>query len=271
MPTTLSSTLLISLFDGIGESVTPTANFIPPAGDFSLSNLRNSKLFSRTRTPDLATNMQLTFDWGSAIEHNVFMLAGSNPTLSATRRIRDADNSGFTVGVVESGATLTPAYPSPLGFTYTAWAQPWGRVLVYVYPESVTKRYTRWHQSDTTNPDGFQEWGVARIGKAAQFEFQSWTSSHVNSGMLGAGVLRRHEITFSFATRAEAYDLQSLYLSTGGVKRVLVIPEPSNAPTHLHDAIWGVIDEEFSRETVAGTEYEDKRFNVVLVVREVSR
>lgn len=266
------NTLLIALFDGIGESITPTANFTPVSGH-PLSNLTNSQLLSRTRTPDLTTDMQLTWDWGSAIEHNVFMLAGTNATLSAVRRIRDADNSAFTVNVVQSGGSLTSAFDTSLGFTRHAWVPPWGRLLTYVYPESVTKRYTRWHQSDISNPDGYQEWGVARVGLSQQFAFQSWRTFGSGNGVSGSPsqFLRSHEITLEFATRNEAYEIWSLYFSTLGLRRVLVMPEPLNTAAHSHDAFWGVLDGDYTRETVSGSSYNDKRFKLTLTFREVDR
>lgn len=269
---TTPNTLLIAFFDGIGEEVTPTANFTPVSGH-PLSYLTNSQLLLRTRTPDLTTDMQLTWDWGSAIEHNVFMLAGANATLSATRRIRDADNSAFTTNVVQSGSSLTSVYDTSLGFSRVAWVPPWGRLLIYVYPSSVTKRYTRWHQSDPTNPDGYQEWGIARVGLSQQFHFQSWRTfgSGANSYNTAARFCRTHEIALEFATRAEAYEAQSLYFATLGLRRVLVIPETLNAATYLHDAFWGVLENDFDRESVRESPYSDKQFRMNLVFREVDR
>jgi hypothetical protein len=267
MVTITQNNLLIAFFDGIGEAITPTANFTPVSG-YPLSNLTNSQLLSRTRTPDLTADRQLTFDWGSAIEHNVFMLAGTNATLSATRRIRDADNSGFTTGVVESGASLSAAYDTTLGLSRNVWVQPWGRLLIYVYPTSVTKRYTRWHQTDTSNPDGHMEWGIARVGLSIQFPFQSWRMMTVGVG--SPKLLRRHEITLEFATRSEAYELQSLYFSTLGLRRVLVMPEPLTNSSSVHDAIWGVLVEQYERE-VLPSRFNDKRHRLTLVFEEVDR
>lgn len=272
MPIVLLNNLLIAFFDGIGELITPSANFSPPAGDYALSNLTNSQLFSRVRTPDLTADRQLTWDWGSAIEHNIFMLAGTNATSAATRRIRDADNSGFSSGVIESGATLTSAFDTSLGLSRAIYVPPWGRTLIYVYPTSISKRYTRWHQTDSANPDGYQEWGIARVGLGWQSVggFQSWKFAPLYQGAPGAEkVLRGHEFTLHNLTKSEAYDLQSILLSMLSTRRVLVIPEPLAPSTWLHDAIWCVSEEVYVREPIAGTSYADKRYKVVVMFREV--
>jgi len=267
---TTPNTLLIAFFDGIGELITPTANFTPVTG-YPLSNLKNSQLItSRCRTSGL-TDQQLTWDWGSAIEHNVFMLAGSNATLSATRRIRDADDSGFTTNVVQSGSSLTSAFDTSLGLSRNTYIYPWGRTLIYVYSSSVTKRYTRWHQTDSGNPDNYMEWAIARIGLSLQFEFISWNTSPIKMGAPGSqSYLLRHEITLEFSSRSDAYELLSLYLATLGDRRVLVMPEPLNNATSFHDAFWGVLENEYSRE-VQPTRYSDKRFRLTLIFRMVDR
>lgn len=268
---TTTNTLLIAFHDAIGSLVTPTANFAPPSGDFGLANLRDSRLFHRTRTPDLTADRQLTWDLGAAVEFNVFMLAGANATLAATRRFRSASDSGFTADVVQSGGTLEAAFDQSLG-TVVAPAKPWGRLLIYVHSETVSRRYLRWHQSDATNPDGFQEWGVARVGKAVQFEFNSWLSQPEPRGERGSQVVAGvHELTLHNLSKQQAYDMQSLALTLKSSRRVLVIPEPRAPGTWLRDAVWGTIEDSYVREPQAWTSYTRKRYRTVVRVREVER
>lgn len=265
------NTPMIAFFDGIGESVVPTANFTPPT-DSPLSNLSNSQLFSRARTPDLTADRQLTFDWGSAIEHNVFMLAGTNATIDTTRRIRDADDSGFTTGVVESGGTLTSAFDTGYGQSRAVYVPPWGRTLIYVYADSVTKRYTRLYQSDVGNPDGYMEWGIARVGLG--FQPQYGVESHKPlpkiAGVSGSEkLLRGHEISYHYLTRVEAYDLESILRTMLSSRRVLLLVEPLTPSTWLNDAIWCVCEDLYLREPVPGTANAEAKYKVQLTFREV--
>lgn len=278
MPYTINNTLLIALYDGIGEDVLPTANFTPPAGDFALSNLQNSQLFSRTRTPDLTADRQITLDLGSAQEFNVLMLTGTNATADALGRFRAADDSGFTTNVVQSGSSLVPIFDLSLSHmpNIPRYVPPWGRTIIYLHPTSITKRYVRWHQSDTTNPDGFQEWAILRVGLALQFEggFQNWRAIPRAIGPAGAqSNVRGHELTLHSLTKGEAYSLQDLVLTSLSTRRMLVIPEPLAPNTWLRDAIWCVLspEESYVREPLAETSYSSKRYKVVLTFREVGQ
>lgn len=265
--TTTTNTLLIAFFDGIGESITPTANFTPGTG-YPLSNLTNSQLFSRCRTPDLTTDRQLTWDLGSAIEFNTFMLAGTNATQSAIRRFRIASDSGFTSNVVESGSSLTSAFDTSLGLSRAVYVPPWGRTLLYILSQSYSRRYVRWHQSDSTNADGYQEWAIARIGLSLQFEFQEWRKPPTQTNQK---VRRGHEITLHNLTREQVYTLESILLTILNTRRILIIPEALATETYLHDAVWGVVEELYTRETITDTPYDDKRYRMTLMFREVDR
>lgn len=272
-PITTTGSLLLAFFDGIGESVTPTANFVPPTS-FPLSRLRNSTLTQRTRTPDLTLDRYLQWDWGSPIEFNVFMLAGANASFANTvRRIRHADDSGFTVNVAESGATLTSAFDqSSLGRGAITYSAPWGKSLIYVHSTSLTKRYTRWHQSDPGNVDGFQSWAVARIGLGSQYPFTAWSKEPVIVGTSGSEKsMRKHSFTLYPLTRQQAYDVESIAMSCGPIRRVLCLPETLNTSTWWSDAIWGVFDGVWSRETIPSTSYDQKMFKVEISIKEVDR
>lgn len=271
MPTTTTNTLLIVFFDGIGEGVTPTANFTPPSTDFALSNLQNSQLLSRTRTPDLIPDAQLTWDWGSSIESNVFMLAGTNATVNVLRRIRDSDDPTFTTGVVESGPTLTSGVDLSLGQSRIVYTPPWGRTLIYVRPTSITKRYTRWHQSDITNPDGYQEWGIARIGLGLQFPFHEWDAESEPIGSPGSEKIKRsHQFTLDRITKDQAYEVESLAQVCLNTRRVLVIPEPLMTNTH-HQALWCTFSGSMVKSPIAGTAYNTKKYRVTLTFKEVDQ
>lgn len=270
MPTTTTNTLLIAFFDGIGESTTPTANFTPVSG-FPLANLRNSQLLSRTRTPDLTLDRQLTWDWGVATEFNVFMLAGTNATPQALRRFRAADDSGFTTGVVESGATLAAATDLSLGQSRIIYTPPWGRTLIYVLPSSVTKRYTRWHQSDALNPDNYQEWGIARIGLSLQFPFMEWKSSTSIQGVPGSQKAQRtHEYSLERLTKDQAYTIENLVLQSLNTRRVLVIPEPLTPATYS-DAIWCTFEGSHTREPISRSAYSSKKYKVSISFKEADQ
>lgn len=274
----ITNTLLISMYDGIGENITPTANFAPMSGDFSLSNLGNSQLHSVTRTSDLTADRQITLDLGSPVEFNVFMIAGANASLDATGRFRVADDDAFSSGVVESGSILSPIFDTSLVSiaNMPAYVPPWGRNIIYIHPTSITKRYIRWHQSDPSNSDGFMQWAILRVGLALQFEtgFGQWKAIPKPEGPIGSQrILRGHELTLHSLTKGEAYTLQDLYMTSLATRRMLVIPEPLAPNTWLRDAIWCVLSPEDSyiREPVAGTSYSGKRYKVVLTFREVSQ
>lgn len=270
-----TNALLVALFDGVGESTTPTANFTPPSG-YPLVNVTNSQLFSRTRTPDLTADRQLTWDLGAPTHANVFGLFGTNASLNTTKRFRSASNAGFTTNVVESGSALTAAFDSSLGFSIATYVPPWGRSLIYIHPTDFTNRYVRWHQTDSSNTDGYQEWGIARLGLAWQptigFDSGSSRAEPKYVGPPGAQkILRGHQLTLHNLTKSEAYDLQSLFLSVLNSRRMLVIPEPLAVNTHLHDALWCVLESTYVREPIAGMPYSDKRYRMVVVFREVDR
>lgn len=271
---TTENVLQIVFFDGIGENLSPyTANFVPPTtGDFSLSNLGNSQLGSRTRTPDLTTDRQISWDLGATPpEFNVVALMGGNPTINALRRVMFADNSGFAVNVVQSGGTLTSAFDASLGHSRSIYTPPWGRPLIYIHPTSITKRYIRWHQSDISNPDGFQSWGIFRVGLSLQYPFETWKTQPRSVGMSGAEkVLRGHEFSLNI-TRPEAYDLESVMLNCGTTRRLLVIPEGTADETWPLDAIWCTFESMTGREAIAQTAYNRKRYRATITFREVDR
>lgn len=273
MPTTSTTDLLIAFFDGIGEGITPTANFTPPiSGDFSLSNLRDSQLFHRTRTPSLFEAI-LTWDWLTPVEGNIFALIGTNATKDTLRRIRFADNNTFTSGVVESGTTLTPAIDTSLGQTRSIYVPPWGRTLIYTHPTSITKQFLRWHQTDVDNSSGYQEWAIARFGLSMQFPFHEWSTDprYGSNTDLGGKLLRGHQFTLGNLSKQEAYELENLYMSLLNERRVLVIPEGTATSTYNNDAIWCVFEGVGVRTPVINTAYNTKRYKVSLKFREVER
>lgn len=272
MPVTTSPACMIALFDDIGSAVSPTANFTPATG-YPLVNLRSPVLSERTRTPDLTADRQLTWDWGSSVEHNVFMLTASNATLSVAYRRRDADDSGFTSGVVESGgAILQTLFDTSLQSSTAIISPPWGKTLLSVYPVSVSKRYTRWHQSDTTNPDGYMSWGIARIGLGLQFEFDSSTTDDsVIVGTPGAErILRVKEVNFHSLTRAQASMLEDIARSRLSTGRMLLIPEPLAPETWIRDVIWCRLEGTVRKERIAYAKYPSgKAYRVVMRFVEV--
>lgn len=265
------NTFMLALFDGIGETITPTANFTPVSG-YPLTNLKNSELFSRTRTPDLTTDRQLTWDWTTAITANVFGLFGTNASLSTLRRFRAADNSGFTTNVIESGSSLTAAFDSSLGHSLSIYAPPWGRSLIYVHPTTFSKRYTRWHQTDSTNVDGYMEWGIARLGLGWQ-PTQSYDIARLTPKLVGSPgsqkYLRGFEVTFSLLSRADAMDLESFAATSLQSRRFLAMLNATDTSTYLSEALWCTLESEYTREPVPGVA--SSRFKVVIVFREVDQ
>lgn len=271
MPTETPNHLLIAFSDTVSAGITPTANFTPPT-NAPLSNLAQGALDVRTRTPDLTANATLTWDLGAAIEHNVFMLAGTNASFTATRRLLDSNDPTFASIIHESGPSMSLAIDSSVGFSLNVYRQPWGRLLIYIYPQSVTSRYIRWIQTDTDNTDGYQEWAIARTGMAYAFPFQDWHMAPKTQQTLGSFPLREHEFTMEFMSRQSMYEAQTLVMATRGVRRVLAIPEPFNSSGIVHDAIWGVVHpESFSRRTERDSPYQDKRYRVELSCTEVDR
>lgn len=274
MPATTNS-LLIAMFDAIGKGVTPTANFTPPTG-FPLSSLADTQLFSRTRTPDLTANRQLTWDLGAATPFNVAMIAGTNATADTEYQLEAADDAGFTTGLVQSDPSGGPAFDTTLGHTIAVYVPPWGRTLIHVHATTLTKRYVRWRQWDPGNPEGYMEWGIARFGQGWQpadgFEADSHRVAPKYVGPKGAQrVLRGHELVVHMLTRAEAYDLEALCLTTLESRRVLMIPEPLHPETWLSQALWATLESVFVREPIAGMGYTGRRYRVQLTFREVDR
>lgn len=270
-----SQNVMVALFDGIGESITPTANFTPASG-FPLTAVRGVDMFhERLRTRDLSTAI-LTWDLGAPTPMDVFMLAGNNATVNTLRRWQAADDAAFTVGVVESGPTLTAAYNTALGYNLAAYRPPWGNPLIYVHPETVTKRYVRWHQLDAGNPYGYQEWAVARMGVGWQPLMDIDGDAHrLQSKYIGPPgaqkVLRGQALRFHALSKDEAYDLQSLCHSSLSDRRMLLITEPHDPRTWIHDAIWCVMESEFLREPIPGMSYSHRRYRVDINFREVDR
>lgn len=270
MPVTTTPACMIVCFDDIGSSVSPTANFTPQSG-YPLANLRTPVLSERTRTPDLTADRQLTWDWGSSVEHNVFMLAGSNATLATTRRVRDADDSGFTSGVVQSGAGLDAAFDTSLQSSTNPVSPPWGKTLLYVYGTSVSKRYTRWHQTDSANADGHMSWGIARIGLGLQFEFDSnTTDDSLIVGSPGAEKrLRVKEVNFHALTREQATMLEDIAANRLSTGRMLLIPEPLAPETWIRDVIWCRHEGTVRKVRIAGAMYGGRSYTVVMRFVEV--
>lgn len=286
MSTTTSSPQ-VAFFDGIGESVTPTANFTPPSG-YPLSRLGEHHLHRRTRTPDgtAATTATLTWDLGVPTEVNVFMLAGSNATLDVLGRFRAADDAGFTVNVVESSPTLQPVYGSSPLTSRSIYTPPWGRVILYVHPTSITKRYFQWQQSDATNVQGYQSWAFARFGlslqlgqtvavpvSGAQLEggLTDWTMTAQSAGIPGSSKqLRQHDFDFTLLTRPLAEEIQSILLLARG-RRCLAIPEPLYPETFPSSVFWGEFDASWQRQADNRTSYDDKRFKISCTFREVDQ
>lgn len=265
------NTLILAFFDGLGSTITPTANFVPPAS-YPLSNLRSSDLFLKTRTPDLTTDRQLTWDVGAVVEANIIAFPGSNATINYLRRFRASTVSDFSTVVAESGTTLSAGFPTPLGQFPAPYVPSWGRVLVYVHPSSFNARYFRWHQSDASNPQGFQQWGAARIGLGVQYQFQDWSTDPSVVGGPGAEkVLRGHTITLHNLTKEQSYSLENLSYSIGRSGRVLAIPEALTPSTYSNDALWCTLEEIVSRQAITKTSYGSKKYRVTLKLREVDR
>lgn len=274
--TTITNSAIIAFFDSVLSTVTPTANFTPVSGK-PLLNLTGTRLTARCRTPDLSTDRQLTWDLGASTTAAVFALMGSNATLNATRQFQAADDSGFSAGVIQSGSGLTAAFDTTLGSgLMPVYTPPWGRTLIYVHPQSFSKRYIRWHQTDSSNSSGYQEWGVARLGMPWQpsigFESATWRTPTKLVGTPGAEkMLRGHEITFHMLTKTEAYDLQALALTCLSTKRLLVIPEGTTPSTYLADALWATLENTYVREVLPNMAYSSKYYKVALTFREVER
>lgn len=268
---TTTNTILIAFFDGIGEGKTPTVSITVDSA-YPASNLGNSRLFSKCRTVNLDP-VTMTWDLLTATAQNVFALIGANASPDCEFRWSAGDNSGVSTGVVESDAGLLPVFGAALG-TYTAYVPPWGNVLVYVHPTTVTKRYVRWQQEDPDSPVAFHEWAIARMGVGWQPSggFQTIKSELLLVGSPGSEVLcRTHEVKLHTLTKAESEDLQSLCAVAKMTRRVLVIPEATTRPTYRHEAFWGTIVSVFTKEANQESGYEDKRYTVTIKVQEAVR
>lgn len=275
---TPTNTFIIAFYDALGELVAPTANFTPVSG-FPLAALQANTLFaSRCRTPDLTADRQLTWNFGSALAGgaNVFMLAGTNASINATRRFRSATDAGFTAGIVQSSAALTAAFDDSLGSgKLIRNVQPWGRTLIYVSPTTFFGPYIRWHQTDAANTDGYMEWAIARVGAPFQpsgdFQSASWKASVKPAGAAGSvRGLRSHTLTFHAMNRSDAYAMQDYILASLGGRRVLVIPEGLNAETYLSDALWCEIEtgRDYTRGVTMSTP-DNRLYNVEVAFVEV--
>jgi hypothetical protein len=269
---TPTNTLLIAFHDDTDLSTPPTASFTPVSG-FPLTALDNADLLDRTRTTTL-TSVSLTRDLGAALPVNVVGVIGTNMTLAALRRVQFANDSTFTDSLVESGTDLTAAFDASLGSSQVAINVPRvGLIGLYVHPVELTRRYVRWHQSDITNPEGFQEWAMFRVGLALQFHcgFQEWRALPTIEGPLGSQVrLRGHEITYMHLTKDEAYALEDLAAHKLNTGRMLVVPEALATETYVRDALWATFEGAHVREPVSGTSYSEKRYKVTLTFREAT-
>lgn len=276
MPITTTNAVMIAFFDRLASLVTPTANFTEVASA-PLSNLTTTRLIDRTRTPNLTNDRQLVWDLGSATEFNAFALIGSNATLQATGKLVAADNSGFSVGVVETSPTLQPLFDTSLGFEIDFPQPTHGRIILFILPQSITKRYVRYHQSDATNPDGFMSWSCACIGLGWQptlgFDGDSFKlAPFLTSGVKGhERLLRTMEFTFPALDRDDYHDLSAIINVVKTIRRVVVVPEPLSPESWQHDALWCTLSSIPSRESVARSAYSDRHYRTTLTFSEAER
>lgn len=254
MPTTFTTQPIIAFFDEIGESVTPTSSTGAQSG-YPLTNMKGSLLADQYRaTAGALTDVRLTWDHGSSIEIGMAAIMSNNLTSAALARYRQATDSGFTTGVLQSGASNAAIFDYSLG-SLISWSQPWGRLIVYVLPTSGLARYTRWHFTDTTNPNNYLALGPARFGMPFQpangMRSENWQMRDRISGPPGSQVIKRtHTILFSFLTRAEAYKFATLIRGVKESRRVLVVPEPNKTDTLQADAIWATVEGAYERSVM---------------------
>lgn len=252
--TDTSKVALIACYDDL--VVTPTANFTPQTG-YPLSRVAGSVLMERCRGPvSSLTDLQLTFDLGSAKQMNVAMLTG-NFTVDALRRFRIADDSGFTANVVQTGASIDAAFNTSLG-SLKRYSPPWGRLMLVVLSQDYSRRYARWHVSDSTNPDTYLAFGPARFGMAFQpgigLEESSWRIPDKLIGPPGAEkVLRGHKVRYHRLTLAESTKLHEFARSVLSVGRMLFVPRPLSPETWLADAIWCTLEGVVERNVIPRT------------------
>lgn len=264
---TTTNALMVAFHDGIGEGITPTLDFAPQTGH-PASNVGGSVLSDKVRSPATDTSVKLVWDLGSAREINVAMFASSNATAAAQQRLRLADDASISSGVAGDTGTVA-AFDNTLG-SLTEYVPPWGRKLIYVWPQSYSKRFVEWTVTDNSNPDAYVELGPARFGLGLQVSFNEWRKVPDFRGALGfQKPLRGHELVLHNLSRAEAYSLEQMLLGILNTRRVLVLPEPLAPDAYRHDAIWGVLEEVYVRDPLERQPYNDRRFRMVLRFREV--
>lgn len=115
---------------------------------YPLSNLKNRYLSQKARTSDDATgSTYITIDLGSSQQIGVVALVSTNLSVTATVRIRGADNALMTSPDYDSGTLGT--------YQHTDFATSFTQV---------DARYWRIDITDTSNPDGYVEVGRLFIG-----------------------------------------------------------------------------------------------------------
>lgn len=277
MPTTTTNAVMIAFFDRLLSNITPTANFTEVASA-PLANLKTTRLIDQTKTPDLTDQRQLVWDLGVATEFNIFALIGSNAALTATGKLEAADNSGFTVNKVETSSLSVALFDTSLGFDIDSPGPVHGRTILFILPQSWTKRYVRYRQSDPGNSDGFMAWSTACIGLGWQPEIGFDGDSFRRGVILSSGVrgserlLRPMEFTFPALSRDDMHDLKSIVNLVKTTRRMLVIPEPLTPETWLHDALWCTLSSmPSSPEPVARSGYSDRHYRWTLSFLEAER
>ncbi len=250
-------------------------------------------MYNRARTPDLTPSAALTWDLGAQTQAQVFMISGNNASINALGQFQAADDTGFTVNLLQSSPGLVNIYDTSLVATIPPtpiYTPPWGRPIIYVNPTDFTHRYLRWTQSDVGNTQGYQEWGLMRVGLAWQPAYgidSTWKACPVLAGPQGSEkVLRGHQMTCHNLSKAEAYGLQQIALNQLSTGRLLVIPEGTTTNTYIHDAIWCVLlavsspvssgrgsttYSNYARDMIQNTGYSSKRYKITLTFQEVDR
>lgn len=266
MATTFRSGLL-ALYDGVGSAATYTSN-VAAQGGFPLSRLQTTAIASATRLAvGSLSNVQITIDLGAALSLNVFMLAGTNLTLAATRRFQASTVSNFASTVIDTGAVLLPAfdttYPRLPGASGVSWAPRWGWPLIFVNSASVTARYLRWTITDAANPDNYLRFAIGRAGLGWQ-QREGYNFAPGWSTVDAAKNLRGHRLTYHRLNQPEKSQVTSLCRSLETFGRVLVIPEPLNTASWLEDALWARVESVLEVQHVAR-----KLFSVEITFREV--
>ncbi len=255
---------LLALYDGVGSAATFTSNVAEQSG-FPLTRLRTVALGSAARLAvGSLTSVQVNIDFGATITANTLMLAGSNLTLAATRRVQASLASNMSSAVIDTGGTLLPGFdttyprlPGPTGL----WTPRWGWPLIYVHPESVAFRYARWTITDAANPDGYLRFAVGRAGLG----WQGITNfAHGWSQVDAVKNQRGVRLTFHRLRQTEKSQMTSLLRGLESFGRLLVIPEPLNKASWLEDAIWAKV------ESLLTVNHEARKlFSIEITFREV--